>query len=342
MKALVFEEPEKMCFKDVPRPELKDGEALIRVQYIGICGTDIHVFHGEHATATFPRIPGHEFVGELVEIRGEGKEAFSIGDTVVAQELLTCGHCDACAKGEDNVCENLQIIGVHADGGFAEYVRVKTRKMYQIPKDMDLKRAALIEPLAVAVHDVSMSGMQLGETALVVGGGPIGQLVGIAAKAAGARRVVVSEVVEERRALARKLGFVPVNPMDPDFAEKILAVNEGKPYDVSFEAAGVPSAITNCVDYTKNTGTIIQIAMTKGPYPVDTGKLFSKELRIQGVRVHNQYSFSMAVKLAASGMLDQDLDLLISKVFPFEESAAALDYAEKRKDAFKVLVKIGE
>ena len=129
-------------------------------------------------------------------ISGEGAEGFELGDTVVAQELLTCGRCDACAKGEDNVCEHLKIIGVHADGGFAEYVRVKTRKMYRVPKSVDLRRAALIEPLAVAVHDVRMSGLKIGESALIVGGGPIGQLIACVAKAAGARRVVVSEVVE--------------------------------------------------------------------------------------------------------------------------------------------------
>ena len=341
MKALVIEEPLKMHLTEIPRPELESGEALIRVQYIGICGTDIHVFNGHHPTAVFPLVPGHEFVGELVQISGEGAEGFELGDTVVAQELLTCGRCDACAKGEDNVCEHLKIIGVHADGGFAEYVRVKTRKMYRVPKSVDLRRAALIEPLAVAVHDVRMSGLKIGESALIVGGGPIGQLIACVAKAAGARRVVVSEVVESRRVLAEKLGCIALNPLDHDFAAKLLAANGGKPYDVSFEAAGVPSAITNCVDYTKNTGAIVQIAMTREPYPVDTGKLFAKELRVQGVRIHSHYAFSCAVHLVSSGMLDEALDLLISKVFPFDAVADAFDYAETHKDAFKVLVQIG-
>ena len=153
--------------------------------------------------------------------------------------------------------------------------------------------------------------------------------------------MVVSEVVESRRVLAEKLGCIALNPLDHDFAAKLLAANGGKPYDVSFEAAGVPSAITNCVDYTKNTGAIVQIAMTREPYPVDTGKLFAKELRVQGVRIHSQYAFSCAVNLVSSGMLDEALDLLISKVFPFDAVADAFDYAETHKDAFKVLVRIG-
>ncbi len=341
MKALVIEHPEKMHLVEREKPVIGEGEALIRVQYIGICGTDIHVLHGHHPTATFPRIPGHEFVGELVEIKGEGSEQFEIGDTVAAQELITCGICDSCAKGEDNACVQLKIIGVHADGGFAEYVKVKTKKLFAIPKDIDLKRAALIEPLAVAVHDVRMSGMQVGENVLVIGGGPIGLLIGLVAQRSGAGRVVVSEVVESRRKLAEEFGFIAIDPVAADFEEKLLSVNGGRMYDIGFEAAGVPNAVTTLVDYVKNTGTIVQIAMTKGPYPVDTGKVFAKELRIQGVRIHNQYNFGGAVRMVIDGVLDEKLDKLISRVFDLEEVTEAFEYAEKCKDAFKVLVKVG-
>lgn len=341
MKALVIERPEEMHIVERTRPEIGEGEALIRVQYIGICGTDVHVLHGHHPTATFPRIPGHEFAGELVDIKGEGSELFQIGDTVTAQELLTCGVCDSCAKGEDNACTQLQIIGVHADGGFAEYVKVKTKKLFKIPKHVDIKRAALIEPLAVAVHDVRMGGMQVGENVLVVGGGPIGLLIGLVAQRGGAGKVVISEVVESRRKLAEEFGFIALDPLEEDFEEKLLSVNNGKMYDVGFEAAGVPTAITTLVDYVKNTGTIVQIAMTKGPYPVDTGKVFAKELRIQGVRIHNQYNFGGAVNMVVDGAMNEKLDKLISKVFEFDKVTEAFAYAEKCKDAFKVLVKIG-
>lgn len=341
MKALVIEHPDKMHIVEREIPTIREGEALIRVRYIGICGTDIHVLHGHHPTATFPRIPGHEFVGELVDIKGDGSERFKRGDQVAAQELITCGVCDACAKGEDNACTGLRIIGVHAEGGFAEYVKVKTRKLFRIPEGVDLKRAALIEPLAVAVHDVRMSGMQVGENVLVIGGGPIGLLIGLVAQRGGAGKVVVSEVVQSRRKLAEEFGFLALNPLEKDFEEKLLSVNGGKPYDVGFEAAGVPGAITTLVDYIKNTGTIVQIAMTKGPYPVDTGKIFAKELKIQGVRIHNQYNFGGAVNMVVDGVLDDRLDKLISRVFDFEKVTEAFEYAEKCKDAFKVLVKVG-
>lgn len=341
MKALVFEQPNVMVVKEMPKPELQPGEALIKVKYIGICGTDTHVYRGHHATATFPLIPGHEFVGELAEICGEGSEDFEIGDYVVAQEILSCGRCVACAKGEDNVCEHLQIIGVHTDGGFAEYVKVKTRKMYKIPKESNLEVAALIEPLAVAVHDVHMSGLKAGETALVIGGGPIGMLVAMVAKQTGARKVVVSEVVESRRKFAEELGFIAVNPLDEDIEDQLKALHGGHGFDVSFEAAGVPSAITTCIDHTKNTGTVVQIAITRGAYPVDTGKIFAKELRIQGVRIHSLYSFSVATNMAVDGCIP-GLDKLVSKVYTLDEIEEAFEVAEKNKDMFKVLVKISD
>lgn len=342
MKALVFQKPMVMKVADMPKPTIKEGEALIRVKYIGICGSDVHVFHGEHPTAVFPLIPGHEFVGELAEICGEGSEYFEIGDTVVAQELLTCGMCDACAKGEDNVCDHLRIIGIHTDGGFAEYVKVKTQKMIKIPKDMDLKRAALIEPLAVAVHDVYNSGLKVGQTALVIGGGTIGFLVACVAKLAGARRVVISEVLDSRREAAEKLGIKTINPLEEGFDEKLKALNGGEDFDVSFEAAGIPSGITNCIEHTKNTGTIIQIAMTKGPNPIDQGKIFAKELRIQGVRVHNLFSFKEAVNIAVSGMLDKALDMMVGAVYSLDDAEKAFECAEKDKDIFKVVVKVAD
>ena len=237
MKALVFNKPHEMVVTDMPKPEIGEGEALIAVKYCGICGTDVTVFNGGHATAKYPVIPGHEFVGELVEIKGAGSDMFKIGDRVCAQEVVSCGHCAACARGEDNVCENLQVIGVHTNGGFAEYVRVKANKMYKLPDNVDLKTAAIVEPLAVAVHDVRRSGLQVGETALVVGAGPIGLLVALVARCAGARKVVVSEAMPSRRAFAEKLGFPTVDPLSTDFTARMAELSE-RGFAVSFETGG--------------------------------------------------------------------------------------------------------
>lgn len=238
MRAVVIEEKNKLRLQEAAMHVLQDGEALIKVKYCGICGSDIHVLRGEHPTARFPVIPGHEFVGELVDIKGSGSQRYEIGDYVVAQPFFSCGNCEPCAKGEDNVCADLQFMGAHADGGFAQYVKVATRKMYRIPKDMDLQLAALTEPVAVAVHDVRRSGLQVGETALIIGGGPIGMLIAMIARRAGARQVVISEISSYRRKAAEDLGFVTVDPTDSGFDRSIETLTEGKGFDVCFEVSG--------------------------------------------------------------------------------------------------------
>ena len=321
-------------------PVLNDGEALIRVHYCGICGSDLHVLHGEHPTAEFPVVPGHEFVGELVEARGRGAGAFQKGDLVVAQPFFSCGNCEPCAKGHDNVCRDLHFMGAHCDGAFAEYVKVATRKMYKIPKDMDQELAALTEPVAVAVHDVRRSGLQAGEPALIIGGGPIGMLIAMVARHAGARKVVISEINEFRCQFAQKHGFETVNPTAPDFDARMQELTEGKGFDVSFEVSGSRPGIAAAVQYTTIGGMVMVIGMTQEPYPVDLSAMFAKELRMQGVRIHAQYNFIGAVELLKSGALNDEFRTLVSKVYPFDQVEDAFQFVQTPGDYFKVLVKM--
>ncbi|MDO4270173.1 MAG: alcohol dehydrogenase catalytic domain-containing protein [Eubacteriales bacterium] len=340
MKAAVINQPNSIHLRDIDMPEVGEGEALIRVRYCGICGSDLHVLHGQHPTATFPVVPGHEFVGELVEAKGVGADQFQPGDMVVAQPFFSCGNCEPCAQGHDNVCQNLCFMGAHCNGGFAEYVKVLTRKMYKIPKDMDLRLAALTEPVAVAVHDVRRSGLQVGETALVIGGGPIGMLIAIVARHTGARKVVISEINAFRREFAEKLGFETVNPLDPDFDRKMMELTDGKGFHVSYEVSGSKPGIAAAVQYTAIGGMVMIVGMTREPHPVDLSTMFSRELRMQGVRIHSQYSFIGAVELLKSGALNEEFLSLVSKVYPLGEVEQAFAFSEIPGDYFKVLVEM--
>ncbi len=342
MLAAIIQKPEVLEICEAPKPAIEDGEALIRVHYTGVCGTDVHLLHGHHATATFPLIPGHEMVGELVEVKGQEAGAFQNGQRVVAQEVLSCGRCTACAKGEDNVCQSLQIIGIHAKGSFAEYVKVPAKKMLAVPDGIDDELAAMTEPLAVAVHDVRLSGLKVGETVLVVGGGPIGMLIAIVARAAGAKRIVISEIKKFRRDFAADMGFDVIDPTIADFDEKLTELIGSEGFDVSFEVAGVKSAISTCIDHTKCTGTVMVIAIAKEPVPVDTTKVFSKELTLKGARIHNFYNFKGALELLQMKSVADDVRKLISKVYHFSDIVEAFDYAEHGEDGFKVLVRINE
>lgn len=340
MKAGVIEAKNSIQVKTVPMPELNEGEALIKVRYCGICGTDVHVLRGEYGDGNFPIIPGHEFVGELVEAKGAGADMFTPGDMVVAQPFFSCGNCEPCAQGNDNVCRDLHFMGTRCNGGFAEYVKVLTRKMYKIPKDMDLRLAALTEPVAVAVHDVRRSELKVGQTALIIGGGPIGMLIAMVARHAGARKVVISEISEYRREFAEKLGFTTVNPLDQDFDDQLLALTENKGFDVCFEVSGSKPGITSAVKHCTIGGSVMVVGISQTPHPVDLSSVFAKQLRIQGVRIHSQYNFIGAVELLKSGALDKEFLTLVSEEYPLEQIGDAFTRSLTPGDYFKILVRM--
>ena len=340
MRAAVIEAKKTLGARSVPVPELKNGEALIRVMYCGICGSDIHVYHGDHPTARFPVVPGHEFVGELVAMRDNGESALSKGDLVVAQPFFSCGNCQPCAKGRDNVCRSLRFMGVHVDGGFAEYVRVPIRKMYAVPPGVGAELAALTEPVAVAVHDVRRSGLKAGETVLVIGGGAIGLLIAIVARHSGAGTIVVSEPNVYRRGVAEELGFMTVDPLSPDFDRTLMAETGSLGFDCVFEASGSRPGFAASTKYAKITGKVMVIGMTKEPYPVDLSAVFAKELVLEGVRIHSQYNFIGALELLRKDSLRREFNRLITDVFPFEKVADAFAFAESGGDFMKVLVKM--
>lgn len=340
MRAAVIEKQNTLRLKTVDMPRLEPGEALIKVDYCSICGSDIHILHGQHPTARFPVIPGHEFVGELVDVRGAGEEMFAKGDTVLAQPFFSCGNCEPCAQGRDNVCRSLRFMGAHTDGAFAQYVKVATRKMYTIPASLDKKLAALAEPVAVAVHDVRRSGLRVGETALVIGGGAIGQLIAIVARQAGAGKVVISEPNAYRRSVAETLGFETVNPMLDDFDARLMDISGGLGFNIVFEASGSRPAVAAATRHAKITGKIMIIGMTKEPYPVDLSAVFAKELILEGVRIHAQYNFIGAVELLKNGSLNREFSALATDVFPFEQVEDAFAFAQSGGDFMKVLVKM--
>ncbi len=340
MRSAVIEDKNILCLSETPLPELGPGEALIKVKYCGICGSDLHVLHGQHPTARFPVVPGHEFVGELVEMHGGCTADFEKGDLVVAQPFFSCGNCQPCAKGRDNVCRSLRFMGAHTNGAFADYVKVLTRKMHKLPANIDLKTAALVEPIAVAVHDVRRSNLQVGETALVIGGGAIGLLVALVARHAGAGRVVISEPNAYRRGVAENLGFDTINPLSGTFDADLLKTTDSLGFDVVFEVSGSKQGVAASTKYAKITGKVMVIGMTPEPYPVDLSAVFAKELVLEGVRIHSQYNFIGAVELLKEGSLNHEFSKLVTNVFPFDQVEEAFAFAQGKSDFLKVLVQM--
>lgn len=339
MKAALLREKNNLELADVEKPEIGHGEALVRVAYSGICGSDIHVWKGHHPTATYPRIPGHEFSGVLEKFIGISRDGLKIGDPVVVQPFWSCGMCEPCIRGMDNVCRSLKVIGFHEDGSFAEYIRVPLKKVYKLPRNVDLRLGAITEPLSVAVHDVRKSGLLCGEKALITGGGPIGMLVALVAQYAGAD-VYVSEINEYRLQFAQKLGIQTINPMKADLKEETMRITGGKGFDVVYEASGSKPCISAVTDVVKIGGTILMIGMASDLYPINLSAVFAKELTVKGVRLHAQQSFEGAVALLESGKLNDKLNSIIDKEFVLDDFVEAMNYQLEDANHFKVMIKI--
>lgn len=339
MRAAVVEKANKLRLQDIEIPELQEGEALIKVRYTGICGTDVHVLHGKLPTAKFPIVIGHEFVGEVVKVKGKGTDKFKPGDLVVAQPFYSCGQCEACARGKDNICKELSFMGTSRNGTFADYTKVLTRKMYKVPKQLDPELAALTEPIAVAIHDVRESGLRVADRVLVIGGGPIGLLIAIIARHGGASMVVISEVSKYRREVAKKLGFITIDPLKSDFDKTLKDMTDQNGFHVVFEASGVKPGILTAVEHAAIAGSVMVVGIPPEAYPVELYKVFAKELHLKGVRIHSQINFMGAIELLKSGVLNDQFRSLITKCFFLDQIEQAFDYVGAGGDFFKILIK---
>lgn len=340
MKGAIIRKVNKISVEELPDPKLEREEALIKVKYAGICGTDIHLYHGKHPTAKYPLIPGHEFVGELVEINTDKESDLKIGDCVLAQPIKSCGVCDPCLEGRDNVCSKLNILGVHDSGCFAQYIKVPVRKIYKLPSGFDMRLAALTEPLAVAVHDVRRSNLKVGQSVLVIGGGPIGLLIAMVARLNGASKIIISEVNEYRIKFAEDLGFTVINPTKGNFLQNLLKLVNGKGFDIVYEVSGTRPGAELMTQAAKIGGTIVIVGMASDKYPVDIGAIFAKELEIKGVRIHTQINFAAAVEILKDGVINDMLRKLITHEFPLDQAEEAIRFSFEDQKHFKVLIKI--
>lgn len=316
MRALVYERPGELVVREVPRPEPGEGEALVRVTYAGICGTDLHIWHS--GTGAVPGVVlGHEVVGEVIESRSDRVRP---GERVALEPLWSCGQCRACREGHGHVCRNLKVLGVHADGGAAEYERIAATRLHRVPDNLTWEQAACTEPTAVAVHMTRRAGIQLGDTVLVLGGGPIGYLVASVARAAGARQVLVSEISPARLEFCRQAGFEVIDARAEDPVERVRAVTEGEGADVVVEAVGHPSTTGVMINAARVRGTVLLGGIYPEPPAVELRLAITKELTLVGSRVYESRDVQTALNLLASGRVD--VSKLVTRVVPLERAVA--------------------
>jgi 2-desacetyl-2-hydroxyethyl bacteriochlorophyllide A dehydrogenase len=322
--------------KEAPAPG--PGEVQIDVAFVGICGTDMHVFHGNmDARVGNHRVIGHEMSGTVAAL-GEGVEGFAPGDRVVVRPLAHCGECPACQAGFQHICHKLKFLGLDTDGALQEKWNVPSYTLHKLPVDMSLETAAMIEPLAVAVHDVRRARLQAGETALVIGGGPIGMLIAMVAKHLGAN-VILSEINANRLRMAEEMGFTGLNPREADVAERVNEITGTRGADVVFEVSGTQPGVDLMTAAAATRGRICMVAIHAKPAQVDLFRFFWRELEMVGARVYEAVDYDRAIAMIAEGL---DVARLITDRHPLASVQQAFEALEGNATAMKTLIRVGE
>lgn len=311
------------------------GEVRLYVAYCGICGTDLHIFQGHmDARVAIPEVVGHEMSGEIADV-GQGVEDWQVGDRVVVRPLDPCGTCPACQAGHSHICYNLKFLGIDTPGAFQGSWTVPAHTLHRLPDHLSLDEAALIEPLSVACHDVRRGRVQSGEHVVVIGGGPIGILVSLVARHAGAH-VLVSEINPFRVGLARELGLEAINPAEADLLAAVEERTNGAGADVVFEVSGSAAGAETMTQLARTRGRVVVVAIFAEAPKVDLFRFFWRELELYGARVYEAEDFEKAIRLAAAG--DLPLRRLISDKRPLEDLQDVFGQIESSTNLMKVLI----
>lgn len=319
MKALLLSQYRKLEMADIPVPEPGPDEVLIRVAACGICGSDVHGYDGASGRRIPPLVMGHEAAGRITAV-GRNVAGFSEGDRVTFDSTVYCGECANCRRGDVNLCDRRQVLGVSCGdyrraGAFAEFVSVPARIVYQLPDNLPFAEAALLEAVAVALHAVSLVTVSRESTGLVVGAGTIGLLLQQALKVAGCSRVFVADVDATRLALSRELGATAVLSAGPDLDQQILQLTNGVGVDIAAEAVGKSETVNTAIDAVRKGGSIVLVGNISPEVTLPLQKVVNRQIRLQG-SCASAGEYPEAIKLLSTGKI---------RVKPLISAVARLD-----------------
>lgn len=335
----VMTAPGKIEFREIETPAPKAGEVLVRIMKIGVCGSDIHVWHGEHPFTSYPVTQGHEVSGEIAAL-GADVEGFEVGQKVTIQPQVVCGKCYPCRHGKYNLCESLKVMGFQTTGVASEYFAVAAEKVTLLPQEMSFDEGAMIKPLAVAVHAVRKFGDIKGMRVAVLGAGPIGILVAQAAKGMGAESVLITDVSALRLEKAKQCGVDHcVNTRETDFGAALVSAFGPDKADVIYDCAGNDVTMGQAIRDARKGSTIILVAVFAGMAKVDLAVLNDHELNLNTTMMYRNEDYIEAIALVRAGRVD--LKPLISKHFAFKDYAEAYRYIdENRETTMKVIIDV--
>lgn len=333
MKAVQIVKPNELRVIDVPKPTLDEhNNVLVKMTAAGICGSDVGIYHGTNAAATYPRIIGHEMVGVVAEV-GPTARKVKVGDRVIIDQVVPCGHCYACRKGRPNVCGNLQVRGVHIDGGYREYMAVPDTDCYLVPDMLTDTEAVMIEPTTIAVQCCSRAQLESEDTVLIIGSGALGSSILRIVKQFQPRKIIVSDIDDAKLEEALKNGATDViNSLKEDVPARCHELTDGYGVTVSIDAACVKTSLITALNATGSAGRVITMGFSVAPTEVNQFAITSKELGVRGSRLQNR-KFQDVIDLINAGKVD--LRGSISHTFPLTEAQKAFDFVDSHDPSIR-------
>ena len=329
MRQAIMTSPGKIEFRDVDEPKPGKGQVLIRVQRIGVCGSDVHVWHGKHPYTSYPVVQGHEY-SAVVEAVGEGVTDIEIGKKVTATPQVVCGECGPCRRGDYHICDLLKVEGFQAPGVAQDLFVTEANKIVPLPDSFSFEQGAFVEPVSVGVHTVKRVGDITGKNVAVLGAGPIGNLVGQVAQAEGAN-ILITDISEYRLEIANKCGIkYTSNPKEESLKEAAERVFDSSGFEIAFECAGIEATMTEVIETIQKGGTIVVVGVFAEKPRIDLGFVQDRELSLIGTLMYKYEDYQRAVELIDNGKVKTEP--LYSKHFPFSAYSEAYDFIDAHRD----------
>ena len=336
----VMTEPGKISFRQIEEPTINDDEILMKTKRIGVCGSDIHVFHGLHPYTSYPVVQGHEVSGVVAAV-GKNVEGIQIGDEITFTPQVTCGECYPCQHGMYHICEKLMVMGFQTGGAAQEFFVLPVWNVLKLPEDFSLDQGAFVEPVAVGVHAVMKGGDVRGKKVLVLGAGTIGNLVAQVAKALGAEAVMISDINDYKLEKAKACGIdFMVNTAENDLGQAIATHFGPAKADLILECVGVQATADQAVANARKGTTIVVVGVFGEKPTVDLGLVQDRELKLVGTLMYQKPDYAKAIELIAGGKIE--LDNLITHRFKFEQYLDAYHTIEESNGRYmKVMLELG-
>jgi len=337
MKQAIMTSPGKIEYREVETPQPGKGEVLLRIKRIGVCGSDIHVWHGKHPYTSYPVVQGHEFSATVEEL-GKNVSGIQVGLKVTARPQVVCGECRPCKRGDYHICDNLKVQGFQAPGVAQDYFVTTEDKIVPFPSSLSFDDGALVEPIAVAAHSTARADDLTGKNVVVLGAGTIGNLVAQVARGRSAGKVLITDVSDFRLNIAKKCGISNVsNAANEKLADASKRVFGDKGFDIAFEAVGVEETMGEAIENIQKGGTIVVLGVFGEKPHIDMSTVGDRELRLIGTLMYKHEDYEKAVELITSGKVITKP--LVTKHFPFEEYNQAYKFIEQQRDkTLKIMI----